>query len=109
MDGIRDLRVEAPDADEERALCRRYADSHVVMGVHSSNMLLPSGHAGATFELLPNKRYGNLWQDLLPQTSEAKSTLFHYRMLPLDASPGPMADHVTEFIEGWGHRDQLTS
>lgn len=106
LGGIEDLRVAAPDADEERALCRRYADSHVVVGVHGSNMLLPSGHAGAAVDLLPDRRWGNLGQDLLPRTTGAKPTLFHYRMLPLDASPEMVADVICAVLESRTDLDQ---
>ena len=42
-----DLRNGRPDDRVEREWCERYASSHVVMGVHGSNMLIPSGLAGA--------------------------------------------------------------
>ena len=51
---ILDLRFS--EVTVERALCDRYAQSHVVVGVHGSHMLLPSAHAGAVIELMPEER-----------------------------------------------------
>ncbi len=79
---ISDLRTRQLDARLERSWCERYAQSHVVIGVHGSNLLLPSGHAGATINLMPNERWANVLQDLLFRTSDLRETMFRFRLLP---------------------------
>jgi len=55
-----------------------------VVGVHGSSMLLPSGLARTTVELLPKFRYNNLWQDiLLPYgLSDLREAVMKYRFVP---------------------------
>ena len=54
---VRDLRRPALDEVAERGWCERYAASHLVVGVHGSNMLLPSAHAGGVVELIGPERW----------------------------------------------------
>jgi hypothetical protein len=97
---ITDLRV--PHAhltsDRECALCRRYAASHVVVGVHGSHLLLPSAHAGASFSLTPSDRWRNALQDLLPQQSDARETAFRYRALPVSVTAEELASVTTSVL-----------
>ena len=83
---IEDLRTTAIDTTVEKAWCDRYAQSHVVIGIHGSNMLLPSAHAGATVELMPSERWGNMIQDLLMLDLDCRETLFRYRIVPVSVS-----------------------
>ena len=95
---ITDLRVTECDVSTERALCERYAKSHVVIGVHGSNMLLPSAHAGAVVELMPSDRWGNMIQDLLLQRDDQRETLFRYRIVPLTISVESLCDIVASVL-----------
>ncbi len=88
---ITDLRRQQIDVATERQWCTRYAASHIVVGVHGSNMLLPSAHAGATVELVPSDRWGNIMQDFLSGCREGvdddvRQTMFRYRLLPISTS-----------------------
>jgi len=77
---VGDLRRATLDEVTERAWCERYAASHVVVGVHGSNMLLPSAHAGGVVELIGPERWGNFTQDILfRDTGDCRETLFRYR------------------------------
>lgn len=87
--------ISRPDPEDERRLCRVYADSHVVVGVHGSNMLLPSAHAATVVDLTADRRWGNLTQDLLLRDVDLPQTLFHYHLLPLDADPDTVTEVVT--------------
>jgi hypothetical protein len=95
---IRDLRTEEPSEDIERSWCRRYAESHVVIGVHGSNMLLPSAHAGAVIELVPRDRWSNLVQDILPTARDVREAMCRYRFLPLDSSAPTVAGVTTSIL-----------
>ena len=79
---IEDARTEAIDASVEKGWCERYAASHIVVGMHGSNMLLPSAHAGATLELMPQERWGNMVQDLLLPELDCREALLRYRVIP---------------------------
>ena len=91
-DWVRDLRRPALDAAAERGWCERYAASHVVVGVHGSNMLLPSAHAGAVVELIGPERWGNFTQDILfRDTADCRETLFRYRFVDESTPPSELA------------------
>ena len=95
---ISDLRTEQISEVMERKWCERYASSHVVIGVHGSNMLLPSAHAGAVVELMPAARWGNMLQDFLFNRGDTRETLFRCRVLPLSTSPADLADSVSSLL-----------
>lgn len=97
---ISDLRHIKPDDTVERSWCRRYASSHVVIGVHGSNMLLPSAHAGAVVELMPPKRWANVLQDFLLRSGDLRETLFRYRILPISILPDELVQTVAYLVTG---------
>jgi len=97
---VRDLRRTSLDDEAERAWCERYAASHVVIGIHGSNMLLPSAHAGAVIELLPRDRWGNYLQDLLLRPTSARDLLFRVRIVPEHTTPEEVAGLAAQIIEG---------
>ena len=89
---VEDLRLPALDDDAERGWCERYAASHVVVGVHGSNMLLPSAHAGGVVELIGPERWGNFTQDILfRETADCRETLFRYRFVDGFTPPSELA------------------
>lgn len=88
---ISDLRLTELNAEAERSWCERYAKSHFVIGVHGSNMLLPSAHAGGVIELIGEDRWGNYLQDILFRHSDPREMLFRYRFVPLSIGPEELA------------------
>jgi hypothetical protein len=99
---IEEQRHLRPDEAVERAWCRLYASCDVVVGVHGSNMLLPSAHAGAVVEFVPVDRWGNLGQDILvdvPFDIEAQDALVRYRFLPLETSPCRARQTILHLLE----------
>ena len=95
-DWVEDLRRHTVDQETERRWCERYAASHVVVGLHGSNMLLPSGHAGAVVELIGRERWGNFTQDILfRQADDCREMFFRYRFLPASAAPHEVAQMVS--------------
>lgn len=100
-DWVRDLRRPTPDEVAERGWCERYAASHVVVGVHGSNMLLPSAHAGGVVELLGPERWGNFAQDILfRDTADCRETLFRYRFVDESAPPSALARLAHQILRG---------
>ena len=99
---IEDARTEAIDESVEKGWCERYAASHMAIGMHGSNMLLPSAHAGATLELMPPERWGNMIQDLLPPELDCREALFRYRIIPDTAGVEEVACIVTSLLmDSW--------
>lgn len=90
---VSDLRTERMDVEVERAWCRAYAKSQVVVGVHGSNMLLPTALAAGCVEILPHDRLGNIVQDISVRYAD-RMQLFMYRFVDEFASPSVVARHV---------------
>lgn len=88
---IKDMRTRHMDSAQERTWCEQYANSHVVVGVHGSNMLLPSAHAGASIDLMPEDRWGNMLQDILFRTADEREMMFSHRFLPISTGPTELA------------------
>jgi hypothetical protein len=98
---VGDLRRASLDDDAERAWCERYAASHVVVGVHGSNMLLPSAHAGGVVELVGPERWGNFTQDVLfRDAGDCRETLFRYRFVDEWTPPSALARLVGLLLRG---------
>lgn len=90
---VHDLRTTGMSKDVELAWCAAYAKSQVVVGVHGSNMLLPTAHAAGCVEILPYDRYGNMVQDISVRYND-RMQLFLYRFVDEFASPRTIARHV---------------
>jgi hypothetical protein len=86
----------------EMAWCKIYAKSHVVVGVHGSNMLLPTALAAGCVEILPQERYGNMVQDISVRYSDRRQ-LFFYRFADQYSRPRSVAAKVVAMI---GHYDE---
>lgn len=104
--GAEDLRTRKMDADTERAWCQAYARSQVVVGVHGSNMLLPTVFAGGCVEILPHDRYGNIVQDVSVRWT-GRMQLFLYRFVDEFATPRQVACHVVSMFQHYSlfHRN----
>lgn len=106
---IRDLRLTRPTAEDERSACRRFAESHLVVGVHGSNMLLPSAHAGATLEIAWGPNLANAVQDLLVREDEPRIALFRYRILAPDVAPGQLAAVADSMLRSGAAANRLAA
>ncbi|MGK7922752.1 MAG: hypothetical protein AB4080_22390 [Trichodesmium sp.] len=100
---IEDLRVDKFDEKTEKKLCQIYSESILVIGVHGSNMLLPSGHAGMTIDLMPEDRWGNLAQDILYQEQDPRIAAFRYRYLPITTRITELAKIISSTILKQSH------
>jgi hypothetical protein len=98
---VRDMRRARLDEDAERVWCERYAASHLVVGVHGSNMLLPSAHAGGVVELIGPERWGNFTQDVLFRgVADCRETLFRYRFIDELTPPSTLARLLSMILKG---------
>ncbi len=94
---IEDGRIEKFNETTEKETCQIYSESRLVIGLHGSNMLLPSGLAGMTLDLIEN-RWGNFAQDVLYQEKNPRLASFRYRYLPSQVSPDILANIATQMI-----------
>jgi hypothetical protein len=96
---IEDCRVNVFDENTERQLCKVYSDSRLIIGVHGSNMLLPSGHAGMTIDLMPDDRWVNFAQDILYQEADAKLATYRYRFFPTQMEIRGLAEVASSMFQ----------
>ena len=92
-EGVEDLRTMRMSLETELAWCRAYAKSQVAVGVHGSNMILPTAHAAGCVEILPYDRYGNIVQDISVRYDD-RMQLFLYRFIDEFATPTAVSRHV---------------
>ena len=88
-----DLRTLQMDEATERRWCAAYGRSQFVIGLHGSNMLLPTAHAGGCIEVLPYDRYENFVQDVAVRYADVMQ-LFLYRFVDEFATPRQVARHA---------------
>ena len=80
-DDVIDLRDHAPTPDRELRWVSLMRGADLAVGVHGSNLLLPSGFAAATVELVPEGRYGNLFQATLLAQRDPLLALDRHRVV----------------------------
>jgi len=97
---INDHRVSVFTEESEKQLCRIYAESALVIGIHGSGMLLPSAHSGMTISLMPSKRWGNFEEDILLTEKDARLALFQKRIVPLNMCISDICDMTVEMLTG---------
>ncbi|GAK50575.1 hypothetical protein U14_01807 [Candidatus Moduliflexus flocculans] len=81
--GVLDLRTPRFDLERDLLWLAYMTHADCAVGIHGSNMLLPSGLAKSTVELVPRSRLGNSVQDFLfpPSLQAPRDALLYYRML----------------------------
>lgn len=95
---IGDERAGVIDEGTERRWCELYAASHLTIGIHGSNMLLPSAHAGAVLELVPHDRWGNYLQDLHVRRADPREAMIHTRLVPDALEPEAVASIAASIL-----------
>ncbi|MEG4235049.1 hypothetical protein QUA40_23525 [Microcoleus sp. Pol11C3] len=106
---IEDYRVDSFNEKIEKEICRFYSESRLVIGLHGSNMLLPSGHAGMTIDLI-DERWGNFAQDVLYQERDPRMASFRYRFLPYQTKTDTLAFIAAVMVLNWSKfKSQMTA
>ncbi|MEP6514790.1 hypothetical protein [Microcoleus vaginatus] len=106
---IEDYRVDSFNEKIEKEICSVYSQSRLVIGLHGSNMLLPSAHAGMTIDLI-DERWGNFAQDILYQERDPRMASFRYRFLPYQTSNDTLAFIATVMLLNWSKfKSQMTA
>jgi hypothetical protein len=96
----RDERTHIINDSVERDWCSVYAHSHIVIGVHGSNMLLPTAHAAGCVEILPEDRYGNIVQDISVRYPDRRQIYF-YRFADQFAGAKTVANKAFSIIDNF--------
>jgi hypothetical protein len=102
---IVEARLSRPDTPAEERWIRAMQGADLAIGVHGSNMLLPSALATATVELLPRGRYGNVLQASLVREADPLEALYRHRFIYgredlADITPGLVADVAIAVLDG---------
>jgi hypothetical protein len=100
-----DQRTTTINTSTEKEWCHIYAQSHVVIGVHGSNMLLPTALAAGCVEILPDERHPNLVQDISVRYNDRKQ-LFFYRFADEHATTKSVADKAIAIIRDFADFDR---
>ncbi len=101
--GIEDLRSDRPGAHDERSWLSAARGADIVIGVHGSHLLLPSGLAELTLELTPSSRHGNVLQATLVTERDPVLALWRYRQIlggPLPRRRDPEARRIGSRRDG---------
>jgi hypothetical protein len=95
---ITDLRVDKVDDATEKTWNSIYSKSHIIIGVHGSNMLIPTSLAAGFINLTPRYKIENLTEDTtLPYTNRYLAFLGRY--LDEFSSPKLVARHAVSMIK----------
>lgn len=106
---IEDYRVDSFNEKIEKEICHLYSESRLIIGLHGSNMLLPSAHAGMTIDLI-DERWGNFAQDILYQERDPRMATFRYRFLPYQTSNDTLAFIAAVMVMKWSKfKSQMTA
>lgn len=97
---VTDARSMTVNEEKELEWCRIYSHSHVVVGFHGSNMLLPTAFSAGCVEILPEDRYGNILQDIAVRYSDRRQSFF-YRFADQYSRPSSVAAKVVSMIRDY--------
>ncbi len=97
-----DLRQQTMTEDLEKEWCQAYAQSHLVIGVHGSNMLIPTAHAAGFIELLPTHKIPFISEDILMK-HPARYQIFLGRHLDMFTSSRSIAMHIISIFKDFSY------
>jgi hypothetical protein len=83
--------------EDELEWCGIYSRSHVVIGVHGSNMMIPTALAAGFIEVLPRHKLRHIAEDTMMNYS-SRYTIFLGRHVDHFVRPQHLADHVVNMI-----------
>jgi hypothetical protein len=96
---INDTRQDRIMPEMEAYFNRIYAQSHLVIGVHGSNMLIPTTLAAGYINLLPDFKIPNMTEDIIKPVINRSST-FLGRHLPAYSKAKIVGAHAVNMING---------
>jgi hypothetical protein len=82
----------------EKQWCDIYSKSHVVIGVHGSNMLIPTSLAAGFIEILPNHKIAHIGEDTVLR-HEGRYAVLLGRHVDQFSTPTLVADHIANMLD----------
>lgn len=79
---IKDFRFEKHTDEDAIDNCKRYAESHLVIGCNGSSLILPSAHAGACIDIVPGDMWAVSAGSFSFRNTSIGDTHFRYVLLP---------------------------
>jgi hypothetical protein len=115
IDKLKDVHVNVVRTDTksitpeiEKQWCDLYAKSHLVIGVHGSNMLIPTSLAAGFIEILPSYKIPHLGEDVVLR-HDGRDAILLGRHVEQYCSPSLLARHITEALKFSQIRRLITS
>ena len=101
-DYVMDCRKVIPSEAEELEWAGVFASSQIVLGVHGSNMLIPTALAAGYVELLPNHKIPFMSEDILTRHTPRFQT-FLGRHLGVFSSPALVSRHILSMLKDFSY------
>lgn len=83
---INDYRYSSHNDESAKDQCRRYAESHLVIGCNGSSLVLPSCHAGAVMNIVPRDGWMVSVGSFHFRYTSLADTFFRYSLIPAESS-----------------------
>ncbi|MBD3627492.1 hypothetical protein [Cyclobacterium sp.] len=99
--GLQDRRVEQIDLSVEREWNEIYRQSHLVIGVHGSHMLIPTALSAGFIEILPRHKLPHITEDI-GRHQPGRLAHFLGRFVDEFSSPHLVSRHVLAVVKGFG-------
>lgn len=94
---IIDKRTNNPNPNIEKEWCSIAASSHIVIGIHGSNMLVPSALAASIIDIIPRYKIPNIGQDILEPSRNSLCKIL-IRFLDEYSSANLVSSHILSII-----------
>lgn len=107
-DGFQDLRVKQTSPETEFRWKEVYAKSHMVIGVHGSNMLIPTSLAAGFVNIVPRYKIDHMVEDtVLPYSN--RMLQFMGRFLDENVGPKLVASHIVSIFRKFSYMYESTN
>jgi len=83
-----------------------YANSHLILGVHGSHMLLPSALAGSFINIHQNYKIPHFSEDYIPRYDMAQRQAFLGRFMSDKNNANTIASHIEHLLTGLHHTEK---
>nr|PZN55237.1 MAG: hypothetical protein DIU61_06185 [Bacteroidota bacterium] len=94
---IHDRRKREPTLTDETTWCQLYARSHIVIGIHGSNMLLPTALSAGFIAIMPRHKIRHMAEDIA-MVKPSRFLLFLGRHVDQYAGPDLVSRHAVSMI-----------
>lgn len=99
---IKDQRKETLTPADEKDWCELYSMSQIVIGIHGSNMLIPTALSAGFIEILPRDKIRHIAEDTLIDRP-SRYTLFLGRHVDHFSSPEIIAKHAVSLVRDFSY------